>query len=773
LSIQITRLVCQGRCAWRLTVSIARHADLAILLSLVDLDRCGAGCFRIGIPILRGELPSDIMTKRVRIQNRIARLLPREGTLDLCAGIGILHLARNFALAQCIAVGDLGCGDFAVRRGLDPVHRVEDERQFKVLVVGGGDLHLDGSDLAGRCSIFRIEPYQSQLAALKFHYLRVDIISMSGEANSSLPIPQIVVHGAVISIGRFGQQLLEVIGVRQMGAVDHAQRAMLDIRGCGSLIDGEVPAYRRDDVVAAFNVLDGHPAGTGVGVVGILYRVFSLRNDHGPILEGHGRFQRIAGVGAGRDFNRGRHLSWRDFPLDRGLTGVVAGTFDGQGDAVIGIGGLVAAFDNIGDSCFIPVLQCHAGDPRRLLHRVVLEFVFFQRDGCALDGLGGDGDFHDAGHFRIGIPILRGELPSDIMTKRVRVQNRIARLLPREGTLDLCAGVGILHLAQNSTLAQRVAVGDLGCGDFAVRRGLDLVHRVEDERQLKVLVVGGGDLHLDGADLAGHVSIFRIELCQNQHAVFKLYDRFVVIISALANKGNSSLITIAYRTIFALGQFGQQLAEIVGVRLLCAVDHAQRAGRDIRGRSGFVNFERLIIQLRAVQRKGLFRRAVFKGIVRICQLDGEGDVLFCFACVGGIILGVGQLETVALRQRKRQSGLIACGACCAYKRNLAVGQIGRAVVSLDHVSDLDLRLVRNDSPFGGFRAGVVAAFDCLDGQRLGAYASRGSSAAGGVINAQFQRLAVVRYDEARRGSGGVIRLISAFVAAAEGDLGIA
>ena len=189
---------------------------------------------------------------------------------------------------------------------------------------------------------------------------------------------------------------------------------------------------------------------------------------------------------------------------------------------------------------------------------------------------------------------------------------------------------------------------------------------------------------------------------------------------------------------------------------------------------GRIDFEGLVIQFRAVQRKGLFRRAVFKGIVRVCQLDGEGDVLFCFACVGGIILGVGQLETVALRQRKRPSGLIACGACCAYKRNLAVGQIGRAVVSLDHVSDLDLRLVRNDSPFGFFRAGVVAAFDCLNGQRLGAYASRGSSAAGGVINAQFQRLAVVRYGEARRGSGGVIRLIDAFVAVvAEGDLGIA
>lgn len=240
---------------------------------------------------------------------------------------------------------------------------------------------------------------------------------------------------------------------------------------------------------------------------------------------------------------------------------------------------------------------------------------------------------------------------------------------------------------------------------------------------------------------------------------------------SLTSVAEPPLLILDFAVVAARSQLRQERGQIERIGLCHVVVNKQR---DLsRGHSGLIDLERLIIQLRAVQRKGLFRRAVFKGIVCICQLDGEGDVLFCFACVGGIILGVGQLETVALRQRKRQSGLIACGACCAYKRNLVVGQIGRAVVSLDHVSDLDLRLVRNDSPFGGFRAGVVAAFDCLDGQRLGAYASRGSSAAGGVINAQLQRLAVVRYGEARRGSGGAIRLIGAFVAAAEGDLGIA
>ena len=38
LSIQIARPVCQGRCAGRFTVSIARHAELAVLLSLFDSD---------------------------------------------------------------------------------------------------------------------------------------------------------------------------------------------------------------------------------------------------------------------------------------------------------------------------------------------------------------------------------------------------------------------------------------------------------------------------------------------------------------------------------------------------------------------------------------------------------------------------------------------------------------------------------------------------------------------------------------------------------------
>ena len=189
-------------------------------------------------------------------------------------------------------------------------------------------------------------------------------------------------------------------------------------------------------------------------------------------------------------------------------------------------------------------------------------------------------------------------------------------ICPCKCTVDCITRVGVFHLARNFALAQRVAVGDLACSDFAVRRGLDLVYRVEDERQLKVFVVGGGDIHLDGTDFAGHVSIFRIELCQNQLAFFKLYDRLVVIIPTLRNKGNISL-TIAYRAIFALGQSGQYIIEVIGVRLTCAVDYVQCAGRVIHGHGGLIDLEGHIIKIRAVQCKVLLGRAVFKDIARI------------------------------------------------------------------------------------------------------------------------------------------------------------
>ena len=84
----------------------------------------------------------------------------------------------------------------------------------------------------------------------------------------------------------------------------------------------------------------------------------------------------------------------------------------------------------------------------------------------------------------------------------------------------------------------------------------------------------------------------------------------------MRNKGNISL-TIAYRAIFAPGQSGQYIIEVIGVRLTCAVDYVQCADRVIHGRGGLIDLEDLIIKIRAVQRKVLLGRAVFKDIARI------------------------------------------------------------------------------------------------------------------------------------------------------------
>ena len=283
-----------------------------------------------------------------------------------------------------------------------------------------------------------------------------------------------------------------------MQAIGDGQRTGLDICGRSGLGDGEVLGFLLDDVVAACNVLDGHPAGTGVGVVGILYRVFVCRNDLISVLEGHGRLQRIAGVGAGCDFNRGCHFSWRNLPLDRGLTGVVAGTLDSQGEAVIDIGGRVAAYNTVGN-IFSPFFQCHTGNLRRLLRRVVFEVGRFQRNHCALDGLGSDLDSCGVGYGCVFLGI-RSERPFDTMTKRTRVQNRIVRLLPRESALDLCAGIGVFHLARNFALAQCVTVGNRRCGDLAVQHGNDLVLRDDFNGQEHVLIVVRGDLDAYGSD---------------------------------------------------------------------------------------------------------------------------------------------------------------------------------------------------------------------------------------------------------------------------------
>ena len=265
------------------------------------------------------------------------------------------------------------------------------------------------------------------------------------------------------------QQRREVKGISLVQIVGDGQRASLCC-GCSSFGDPEGLDGLAENIVAAFNVLDGHSRSTDIGIVAVENLVL-LRVDDvaGVVLDGDGRFQRIAGVGAGCDFNRWRHFFWRDLPLDRGLTGVVAGTFDGQRNAVIGIGGLVAAFDNIGDSCFIPVLQRHAGNLRRLLRRIVREFVFFQRDGCALDGLGGDVDFHYVGYGCVFlVAFRRGEYPIDVAI--AGSAGYIVFIQPRKGALDFFSCGRVFHRAldRKPAVFQCLAVGDARRADFEV-----------------------------------------------------------------------------------------------------------------------------------------------------------------------------------------------------------------------------------------------------------------------------------------------------------------
>ena len=128
-----------------------------------------------------------------------------------------------------------------------------------------------------------------------------------------------------------------------------------------------------------------------------------------------------------------------------------------------------------------------------------------------------DLDGHSSGRSRVFlIALRRGECPFGFIVARVRI-NRAIR--PHERTVNGFAGVGILHLARNFALAQRVAVGDLRCGDVAIYHRRDFVHCVEIKRQIEALVVVCGDINRDGSDLVGSLTVQCIDR-QRQSAVF-------------------------------------------------------------------------------------------------------------------------------------------------------------------------------------------------------------------------------------------------------------
>ena len=92
-------------------------------------------------------------------------------------------------------------------------------------------------------------------------------------------------------------------------------------------------------------------------------------------------------------------------------------------------------------------------------------------------------------------------------------------ICPCKCTVDCITRVGVFHLARNFALAQRVAVGDLRCGDVAIHHRRDFVHCVEIKRQIEALVVVCGDINRDGSDLVGSLTVQCIDR-QRQSAVF-------------------------------------------------------------------------------------------------------------------------------------------------------------------------------------------------------------------------------------------------------------
>ena len=203
------------------------HCARDVLAGNIDGHSAGrGGVFRI----CRRERPLGLIA--VACVGLDRAVLPRERTLDLRV-VGIFHLARDGALAQLVAVGDLRCGDFAICHGRDFVHRVEIDWQSEVLVVVRDDFDRDCSDFAGY-PLLRCLNRQRQDTVFNLRSVfAIDCIPIFKIKNNHA-----IDYLAVFALGRGGQQLLGVIGVFQLRAVDHVQAASLDIRGRVGLADG-------------------------------------------------------------------------------------------------------------------------------------------------------------------------------------------------------------------------------------------------------------------------------------------------------------------------------------------------------------------------------------------------------------------------------------------------------------------------------------------------------------------------------------------------------
>ena len=134
-----------------------------------------------------------------------------------------------------------------------------------------------------------------------------------------------------------------------------------------------------------------------------------------------------------------------------------------------------------------------------MLRRVVFEVGRFQRNHCALDGLGSDLDSCGVGYGCVFLGI-RSKRPFGLIA--VICIRLDCAVCPCERAVDLISGVGVFHLASDAAVAQCLTIGNLACGDFAVHNGRELVLCEDVDGQGDVLIVARGDCNRNRAELS-------------------------------------------------------------------------------------------------------------------------------------------------------------------------------------------------------------------------------------------------------------------------------
>ena len=105
----------------------------------------------------------------------LVRCEPCKRAVDRITRVGVLHRACDGALAQCVTVGNLACGDCAVRHGGDLIHRVDIDSQSDVLIVYALDYHGHCAHRAGGFHVVFLNG-QGQLAI--FHLRAAGVVAV-------------------------------------------------------------------------------------------------------------------------------------------------------------------------------------------------------------------------------------------------------------------------------------------------------------------------------------------------------------------------------------------------------------------------------------------------------------------------------------------------------------------------------------------------------------------------------------------------------------------